>query len=359
MPFTKTWLGTTSDYGLATNWRSISVRTSAYSWTASGSGTDEYYLRTSGSANPGFAAKPDSVYINGASATEGTPGSLAAGRWGYGDNDTLGYSTLYVRLSDGADPDSKVADYVQFYQTPRATEHVAIPVSGGTSIASSLDASSVAVGDFSTAERWAGTIGSSTGYLRIDPDLFRWAGGTGYVDIGSAAISPRILATASASSGYYALNLRGSAIATLDVQDGIVAVAPNRGDTSTITTARIAGGTVLLSSGVTLTTLDLRGGLVYLNCSATTVTAEGGTVVLGEAAALTTLTLRNGAKCVYGSTGNITTVNLYDQCRFDEMACMVARTITNMNYYGGARARNYGVVTYTNYDEMRPGTVSR
>lgn len=89
-----------------------SVRSSSYQWTASGSGTNEYYLEASGGGDPSLGGDPDHVIINNAVATEGTLGSLAAGEWGYGDNDSLGYSTIYVRLSDGADPDNKSDGYI-------------------------------------------------------------------------------------------------------------------------------------------------------------------------------------------------------------------------------------------------------
>lgn len=87
---------------------------SAWSWTASGSGTNEYYLRTAASGDPGFTTKPAGILIDGSDATEGTVGSLAAGEWDYGDNDTLGYNTVYVRLSDGTDPDTKDDGYIQY-----------------------------------------------------------------------------------------------------------------------------------------------------------------------------------------------------------------------------------------------------
>jgi hypothetical protein len=61
MPFTKVWGNTAAVLSTAVNWLPINVRNSAYAWTASGSGTNEYYLRTAGGANPGFAAAPDSV----------------------------------------------------------------------------------------------------------------------------------------------------------------------------------------------------------------------------------------------------------------------------------------------------------
>jgi hypothetical protein len=78
-------------------------------WTASGSGTNEYYY----TGTPP-SSKPDCIDINGTVADEGTLGSLAAGEWGWGDNDTLGADTIYVRLSDGTDPDTKAADYLAY-----------------------------------------------------------------------------------------------------------------------------------------------------------------------------------------------------------------------------------------------------
>jgi len=74
-------------------------------WTVSASGTNEYYLENTA---PGYTAtEPSNVYIDDVQAATGTLGSLGVVQWGWGDNDTLGYNTIYVRLSDGADPDDK------------------------------------------------------------------------------------------------------------------------------------------------------------------------------------------------------------------------------------------------------------
>ena len=73
-------------------------------WTASGSGTDEYYLNN---VAPVYSAvKPDKVYIDAVNALEGVLGSLGITQWGWGDNDALGYDTIYVRLADTSDPDT-------------------------------------------------------------------------------------------------------------------------------------------------------------------------------------------------------------------------------------------------------------
>lgn len=88
------------------------LRTGAYTWTVSLAGTNEYYALL-GAGNPSLPL-PNSVIINGLTAVKGSAlGSLAASQWQYGDNDTLGFSTVYVRLSDGADPDSKIDGFVR------------------------------------------------------------------------------------------------------------------------------------------------------------------------------------------------------------------------------------------------------
>lgn len=89
-----------------------SVRSASYQWTASGSGTSEYYLEASGGGDPGLGGDPGHVIANNVVLTAGTAGSLTAGQWDYADNDTLGYSTIYVRLADSTDPDSKAAGFV-------------------------------------------------------------------------------------------------------------------------------------------------------------------------------------------------------------------------------------------------------
>ena len=83
-----------------------------YQWTASGSGTGEYYCEALGGGNPGLA-DPDHVVMNGTVRSQATLGSLTAGTWNYGDNDVLGWDTIYVRLDDDADPDSKAAGWLR------------------------------------------------------------------------------------------------------------------------------------------------------------------------------------------------------------------------------------------------------
>jgi len=100
-------------------WPHTNIRTSGFAWQASGSGTAEFYLDDGAGAFPTGTAtnrlptdEPPDVEENGSSMTAGTAGSLTAGQWDWADNDSLGFSTIYVRLADDADPDSKADGFV-------------------------------------------------------------------------------------------------------------------------------------------------------------------------------------------------------------------------------------------------------
>ncbi len=88
------------------------------SWNLSSnseSGIDEYYY-----VAEKISEKPQLVKINGSEVTEGTLGSLGEDEWAWGDNDSIGYNTIYVRLSGSEpDPDSKADGYVK--QQPPGT----------------------------------------------------------------------------------------------------------------------------------------------------------------------------------------------------------------------------------------------
>lgn len=336
MAFTKVWLGTTGDLSLDTNWNAVNVRSPAYAWTLSGSGTNEYYLRTAANANPGFVATPTTVTINGSAATSGSVGSLTAGKWAYGDNDTLGYSTLYVRLSDGTDPDTKTSGYVTFNQVPKAGETVRVPATSGA-MSSNLDLSATALGPVYFEKFHEGAVGSATSYLMLNCTAFEYSGkATSYIDLTTSAIAPRILETITAAEGYRGLYLKGSALTTVDVQSGTVGIASLPGETASVTTLRIMSqsANVWAGSGCSLTTVHQYAGKCKLRCSATTVVKYGGDMDLEESCALTTITNRGGA-LNYVSTGNITTLNLYGGI-LDETMSGAARTISTTNFYRGS-----------------------
>lgn len=88
-----------------------SLRDGNYEWLQSGA-SSEYYLIAYGGGDPGIN-EPKKVFENGSQIDGGTLGSLSASEWAWGNNDALPFNTLYVRLTDSTDPDSKTADYVQ------------------------------------------------------------------------------------------------------------------------------------------------------------------------------------------------------------------------------------------------------
>ncbi len=80
------------------------LRSVRYMWQPSGAGTNEYYVTLPGGEDPSLN-RPSDLLIEGAPAPEvdyglSGLGSLAAGEWGWGDNDGLGFDTVYVRLDE-------------------------------------------------------------------------------------------------------------------------------------------------------------------------------------------------------------------------------------------------------------------
>lgn len=90
-----------------------SIRSATYIWTVSGSGTNEFYCTLAASTDPSLL-DPTFVREDSVKMTLGVLGSLAVNEYAYGDNDVLGFSTIYVRLADSADPDSKAAGWVDY-----------------------------------------------------------------------------------------------------------------------------------------------------------------------------------------------------------------------------------------------------
>lgn len=355
MPFTKTFGTTSGAYSDETLWLPINIRSAAFAWTASGSGTNEYYVRTAANGDPGFAASPptsNGVFINGSAATKASLGSLAAGNWGYGDNDTLGYDTVYVRLSGGGDPDAQVDNHIYFKQMPKAGEHVRFAAnSASINSATGLDQSAVAIGDFIVERGHAGTIGSaSLGYLLIDPNRFEFEGSAVcYINLTTAAISPRIFGTASVTSGLRGLYLTGSALSVVDIMGGMVGIASLPGSTAAATTVRMLGEDtdLWLGSGLTLDNLHQYAGQSKVRGAVTATILYDGELTSEENGAMTTVTQKGGTYN-WKSSGNITTYNWYGGT-FDMLLSGSARTLGTFNKYrgNGTIKRNKEAVTIT------------
>jgi hypothetical protein len=76
---------------------------SGHNWYASGSGTNEWYMKTD-NENPNIVC-PSDIELANVNIDTGTLGSLSDHQWNCGDNDSLEYNTVYVR-DDSGDPDT-------------------------------------------------------------------------------------------------------------------------------------------------------------------------------------------------------------------------------------------------------------
>lgn len=81
----------------------ISGGQGGYTWTRHGA-TNEWYLKKN-AGNPSLASPMGYVWVDNTAYLSGTLGSLAASKWAYGDEDTLGYNTIYIYST--TDPSSK------------------------------------------------------------------------------------------------------------------------------------------------------------------------------------------------------------------------------------------------------------
>lgn len=358
----KRWVGTTGTWTTITNWAPISLRNTTYRWLLSGSGTTNYYLDLAGGGNPGIStpgSTSGAITGNDLAFTSGAAGSLTASQFGYGDADALGYSTIYVRLADGTDPDSKTLDYVKLYQVPVATDHVRIPAGAGA--ITGTDQSAVAIGDFIVEEGYTGAIGSATVPLYLDPDKFEFAGtGTSYISITTAAIAADVVNAGTGQNGTAGLYLMGSAISTLTVSKGTVGVALVFGQAATVTTARVNGqaAQLILGKNAGLTTLYVIDGKATQRCSSTTTSIYKGTLTTEEAGTITTLNA-NGGTSILNSTGTITTLVLNSpNASVDMLQSAEARVVTDLTMNSFASfAVDTTVVTFTNRPTWQAGPV--
>ena len=106
---------------LSAQYSDVKVSTSLYKWTESGSGTKEFYLEAAAGGTPSLS-EPRAVWVSGSPLPKGTLGSLADGQWGWGDNDTLGYSTVYVRVNDEDPDDAELQVVAEYKYTTYATD---------------------------------------------------------------------------------------------------------------------------------------------------------------------------------------------------------------------------------------------
>ncbi len=231
----------------------------------------------------------------------------------------------------------------------------AIPTTGDNviivsgNITSGLDQSAVAIGAFTTAAGYTGTIGSVGGSLKIHPGTAAVTlNGTGqvWIDVGADATPVRVTRTASVLNGQFGVTIVGSAIASIRVDSGSVGVAPYAGQTATVVTGWLVAGSLTYGSGVTATTWLQSGGTGELGCAGTTVSVDAGTLKTVGSGAITTMN-NNGGTVYSESSGTITTLNQVKGTT-DFSGSRTARTVTSIAFTGGTFILDSTIITLTN-----------
>ena len=184
------------------------------------------------------------------------------------------------------------------------------------------------LGNLIIEEGYTGKIGTKAGYLQLICSGVTFDGsGLCFIDVNTSAIDISVAGTARASTGQQGLYLKGSAIDELNVTGGTVGIAARSGETATVATINLNGGTVNAGTGATLTTLTGYGGNMNSKAGLTTINLIGGNAkVEGN---ITTANLEAGT-LTYNGTGTITTCNAQGGT-IDCFRTALARTITTLN----------------------------
>lgn len=331
--------GTNLDYDSDATWTPVSIRNALFSWTASGSGTGEYYLRTAGGANPTGVltglVEPANVQADGTALTASTAGSLTASQWDWADNDSLGYSTIYVRLSDSVDPDTKLDGFVTFTDSPNAADVVYFR--GNASING---------GNFSTTELTgiifmpghSGNIGTADNPLVLDktdasPFIVN-TGGRVYISVGNAATAVDVHRTGIATGGQAGLTLQDcSALTTLKSRAGSTMLA-----NSSIDDAFVFAGATLIADADSACTDNISntGGSIEWNGAGVDLYNDGGTTTINDSDAWATVRCTSGT-VFYGSTGTLTSAAVLNTGTINCVRSGVVHTVTTVKVEGSGR----------------------
>ena len=210
------------------------------------------------------------------------------------------------------------------------------------------------LGGFATQAGSSASVGAVGSPLSFTCTSFYWScSGTSCINIGSSAISPRIVNTANATAPSCGLYLIGSAMVKVYVEgQSSVDLASTPGVTSTATTVQLVGTQsprVRCGSGLTLTNFNCDSAATgtEIACAVTSATIEGGTVSTAGTGTIGTLNV-NGGSVYCNSTGTITTANVNDGGKLDMTQSQIARTITTANLSRGATLLyDPGVITVT------------
>lgn len=272
---------------------------------------------------------------------------------------TIGSATV-VTANSGPDDASVAANY-STGSLPASSDDLTIGLAG-TSIRYGLSQSAIVLNSLTVIGPMTAGLPpvNSSGYYEYRPTYwaiaaatitFQPAVGNGsclfQLDPGNHTTTVNVFGMGT-PTGTYALALKGAAASyTLNLQQGVIGVAVNTGETATVPTLRVgyennvsSDVTLTLGSGVTLTTVTQFGGSVTAASAVTTWTVSAGSGVQTGAATITTLTVFPAAQQTgtfsYQSTGTLTTLTLGPRSTFDAQTVGLGRTVTNCTVYSGA-----------------------
>ena len=177
------------------------------------------------------------------------------------------------------------------------------------------------------------------------------------IDLGATASTVTIYNTGiNSTQTMTAVRIKANNAATkINHLKGSLGVALGEGETTTVGEVNVSyvsqqttDADCFIGDGVTLTTVNMTGGDVSLECAAATVNNEGGTLVTQGEGAITTLNARAGTTYP-NSTGMITNLNITPAGTVDATKSRAARTVTNCKLEaGGTLKRDPNVFVITN-----------
>ncbi len=160
-----------------------------------------------------------------------------------------------------------------------------------------------------------------------------------YIDNGANATTVNVYGGANSPHDAYSTPYRllGSSITTINALAGIIGVALSVGETSTVTTTTVDGGTVIFGAGATHTTInEYAGSITSFSTNATTTANIYSNYTWYGTGAITTLNIFANGNVNYEGTGTITNLNL-NGGTIDFSSGTGAVTVSNCTRYPNGR----------------------
>lgn len=282
-------------------------------------------------------------------------------------------ATTTDSLTGGTSPESAIAT-----TTAGVTGDDVYLENNNVDILYGLSQSAVILNSFNALASYTGLIGlpeKNEDYYEYRPTYLAIGATTVNVGQGEGNGSPRIkLDTGSVQT---AVNVYRTGVTTdtaqgafiwkgthasnvMRVYRGSVAIAPIVGETATLATLTVgyvdnqsSDARVYVGPGVTISTLNVFGGIVEIDSGATitTINQQGGQLVIRGSGGVTTASL-SGGTLDYRSTGTIATLNAATSSTRDTTVTFERNpgcTVTTCNVYGAAKISDpFKSVTFTN-----------